>query len=457
MIGLLRTWVTALAASWPEVLAWYLGGTLVREGILTLAAPIGPDSALVAFLLLPIAVLARLVSFVGMFLAVRRSLPAFAATTAESGVARRGRFSGFADVLLASIVPFFVLYGLLGLLQDDFAAYANRAFLYSFGGGDFLSPGDGPLVVVVIVVALAGRIVLKRFGSRLPRGATIVEIYLEAVWVFVAVSGLSAVFAGVLAWVQDRQIVRWFLDVRQGLRDLWEPIRVTIDGIDGLVPLLLQLLALPLAWLLIAGIVYTRELASVAGERVLSPRLEANLRARAQRLPAFVTRRRIRHRRVGRRLQAALGLGASHRADGLARAHRLCGVLRPGRGGGAVGGVVSDPDAGTPRGGLVDRRAARRRHRGRHRDGDGAHHPRRLRFRPGAGRVAVAARVGRQPCAGSCSDSRSVTSTGRPSSVTVMRTAAVRKVPVGVKNTDSTLYGAVALGSQPVAKPSPRP
>lgn len=292
MIGLLRTWATALAASWPEVLAWYLGGTLVREGILALAAPIGPDSALAAFLLLPIAVLARLVSFVGMFLAVRRSLPAFAATTAESGVARRGRFSGFADVLLASIVPFFVLYGLLGLLQDDFAAYANRAFLYSFGGGDFLSPGDGPLVVVVIVVALAGRIVLKRFGSRLPRGATIVEIYLEAVWVFVAVSGLSAVFAGVLAWVQDRQIVRWFLDVRQGLRDLWEPIRVTIDGIDGLVPLLLQLLALPLAWLLIAGIVYTRELASVAGERVLSPRLEANLRARAQRLPAFVTRRR---------------------------------------------------------------------------------------------------------------------------------------------------------------------
>lgn len=288
--ALLRIWANALVRTWPEVAAWYLGGTLVREAILALAAPLGPDNALAAFLLLPVAVLARLVSFVGMFLAVRGSMPVFAAVAGEGIAAPRGRVGEFVAILLASIVPFFVLYGLLGLLQADFASYANRAYRYSFGGGDFLTPGDGPLVLLVIVIALAGRIILKRFGSRLPRWATIVEIYLEATWVFVAVSGLSAVFVGVLEWVQDRQIVRWGLDSRQWLRELWEPIRLAIDGIDGLVPVLLQLVALPLSWLLIAGIVYSRELASVAEERIVSQRLEARIRARLIRLPLVMGR-----------------------------------------------------------------------------------------------------------------------------------------------------------------------
>ncbi|QHC71837.1 hypothetical protein [Rathayibacter sp. VKM Ac-2801] len=292
MTALLGTWASALLRAWPAVLAWYLGGTLVRESVLALAAPLGPDVPLAAFLLLPLAVLARLVSYIGMFLAVRRSMPAFAALAGERvdpprGLAAVGEFTG---ILLASIIPFFALYGLLGLLQADFASYANRAFRYSFGGGDFLSPGDSPLVLLVIVLAFAGRLVLKRFGARLPRWAALVEIYLEAVWVFVAVSGISAIFGGVLGWIQDRRIVRWGLDLRQGLRDLWDPIRVAIDGIDGLVPILLQLLALPLAWLLIAGIVYSRELASVAEERIVSARLEARLRAGVGRLPARLAR-----------------------------------------------------------------------------------------------------------------------------------------------------------------------
>ncbi|QHC60500.1 hypothetical protein [Rathayibacter sp. VKM Ac-2760] len=292
MTALLRTWGSALARAWPAVLAWYLGGALVREAILALAAPLGPDVPLAAFLLLPIAVLARLVSYIGMFLAVRRAMPAFAAIAGSGVAAPRGRAAvgEFVGILLASIIPFFVLYGLLGLLQEDFASYANRAFAYSFGGGDFLRPGDGPLVLLVIVLAFAGRLVLKRFGPRLPRGAALVEIYLEAVWVFVAVSGIAAIFGSVIGWVQDRRIVRAGLDLRQGLRDLWDPIRVAVDGIDGLVPVLLHLLALPAAWLLVAGIVYTRELAAVAEERIVSARLEARLRSGAGRLPAAVLR-----------------------------------------------------------------------------------------------------------------------------------------------------------------------
>ncbi len=295
MTALFGTWFRALAATWPTVLAWYLGGVVVRESVLSLAAPIGADSGLSAFLLLPLAVLARLISYVGMFLAVRRALPATRALAGprQPGAGRRAR--EFLDVLLASIVPFFVLYGLVGLLQQDVESYANRAARWSFGKGlAFLGPGSGPLVVAVIVLAFLGRQALQRWGDRLPRAFALLEIYLEAVWVFVAVSGISASLGPVLGWIRERQVVRWGVDGRQVLRELWTPLRVAIDGIDGLVPLLLQLIALPLAWLLVAGIVSTRDLAAVAEERVVPKRVEVRLRTVLGRLPAAIAKRRRR-------------------------------------------------------------------------------------------------------------------------------------------------------------------
>jgi hypothetical protein len=69
--------VRVLVQCWPALLAWYLGGSLVRAGVITLAAPIGPQSALAALLLVPIAVLAKLVSYIGMFLVVRRALRSY--------------------------------------------------------------------------------------------------------------------------------------------------------------------------------------------------------------------------------------------------------------------------------------------------------------------------------------------------------------------------------------------
>lgn len=288
MTALFSTWGRALAATWPTVLAWYLGGVVVREAVLSLAAPVGVDTGLGAFLLLPLAVLARLISYVGMFLTARQALPETRAVAEAAGSLR-----GFGGVLLAAIVPFFVLYGLVGLLQQDLEGYANRAARYAFGRGlGFLEPGTGPLVVGVIVVAFLGRQALQRFGDRLPRAFALLEIYLEAVWVFVAVSGITAALGPVLVWARERQVVRWVLDARQGLRDLWTPIRVAIDGVDGLVPLLLQLIALPLAWLLVAGIVSTRDLAAVAEERVVPRRTEARLRVLLDRLPAPIARRR---------------------------------------------------------------------------------------------------------------------------------------------------------------------
>jgi len=197
----------------------------------------------------------------------------------------------FIEVLLVAIIPFFTLYALVGLLQTDFNDYARSAFRFSgVFGGDVTEVGDGPLVIAVIAVALAGRLALRHYGARLPRWVAVIEIYLEATWVFVALRGIASVFDDVFTWASSIRVVDWVLDARRALIDLWAPVEAVLTGVDGLVPVLLQLLVLPLVWLLVAGLIYTRSLAG-AMEEVLSQRMIARLRAGAARLPSVLARR----------------------------------------------------------------------------------------------------------------------------------------------------------------------
>ncbi len=298
MLSELRRFPRTLARVAPQLVAWYLAGETVRAGVLAIAAPIGPESALAALLLVPIAVLARLVSYVGMFLALRSELHAYRSLSGRHDdygvvIERRGvraAVGDFGDLLIASIVPFFTLYALIGGLQDDLGAYARAAYRYSFGAdGDGLSlQNDGVLVAVVVVSAFALRVLIKRLGSRLPKWVTLTSIYLEATWVFVAVSGIQVAFAGVYEWVMTRNVVTWYLGLKDGLRDAWNGFRLAIDGLDALIPLLTELVLLPLAWLLIAGVIYTRALAGIADRRVVPVRLEVAARTRLARAPRLV-------------------------------------------------------------------------------------------------------------------------------------------------------------------------
>jgi len=293
MVQSLRDLGRVLGATWPALLAWYLAGTLVHSTVIAIAAPIGPQSALAALLLVPIAVLAKLVSYVGMFLAARRAMRGYRqlADGDVEFVSLRDAVGEFGRVLVASILPFFTLYALVGLVAEDLSAYARSAFRYSLGSETgVLEVGDGPLVVVVIVVAFAGRMLLKTFGHRLPRWVAIIEIYLEATWIFVALSGINAVFGTIVDWLANRQVVQWVTDGRELLRGLWEPVRIVIDGIDWLLPTTAQLLLLPLAWLLVAGVIYTQSLANSVHQRTIPRRLEATLRLRVLHLPTPLRR-----------------------------------------------------------------------------------------------------------------------------------------------------------------------
>jgi len=293
MLRSLRAIPRILALSWPALFAWYLGGSLVRAAVLAIAAPIGPESALAALLLVPIAALARLISYVGMFLAVRRGMRAYAEVSGGdvSFDSLRDAASEFLDVLLASIIPFFFLYAVLGLLAEDLSDYAQSAFKYSFGSeNSVLQVGDGPLVLVVILVAFAARVLLKIFGSRIPRGFGVLEVYFEATWVFVALTGLGAVFGQAIDWIEGRQVVRWFENARDFVLGLGDGVRWLLAQFDWVGPVIAQLILLPLAWLLIAGIIYTRALANVEETIAVPERLATAARTRFARLPKIIQR-----------------------------------------------------------------------------------------------------------------------------------------------------------------------
>lgn len=115
-----------LASTWPALLAWYLSGSLVRAAVIALAAD-RAHSELAALLLVPIAVLARLVSYLGRFLVVRRGLRSYRALTGAwpERQSLRDSFAEFRRILLAAIVPLSTLYGLLGLLGEDLSADAR--------------------------------------------------------------------------------------------------------------------------------------------------------------------------------------------------------------------------------------------------------------------------------------------------------------------------------------------
>lgn len=287
-----------LGATWAPLLAWYLAGSLVRASVIALAAPIGPESPLAALLLVPIAVLARLVSYIGMFLVLRRALPGYRAASGGEVAFRSWReaFEDFFRVLLVTIGPFFTLYALIGLLSQDLSDYAQASFRYSFlsDNPNPLQVGDGPLVLIVIVVAFSARWLLTIFAPRLPGWVAVPQIYLEATWVFVALTGVGALFGVAQQWIANREVVHWWNQAGDFFAGLWNPIRVALDGLGWFTPVALQVVLLPLAWIMIASIIYIRSLGNVVEDELPVPRsLSEKFRARMDRLPAVI--RQYRH------------------------------------------------------------------------------------------------------------------------------------------------------------------
>lgn len=249
----------------PQLVALYLLGWLGRKGAIELAAFVGCDNDVWASLIMPFAGLARLGSYVAMFLLLRPAIPALAA------LPRRSARS--VDVFANIIVPFFAIYLAWKLFAEDWLDFETAALNYRVDEAmtaalttnqtSDLHPDQLPVSTatwVIIFSALVLRYVLGRFKENLPSWMIAVRVYVDALWVFLTVSFAASQGLNFLinptGWIAERRIVVWFNDTRAELFSHFAPLEHLWDAAMLLLRTVFGGATIPLLWLAVAGIAY---------------------------------------------------------------------------------------------------------------------------------------------------------------------------------------------------------
>ena len=290
---------------WPALMAWYLAGVLVHYVFTEVAGFVGASSATLGFLVLPIGILARLISLVAMFLVLRdglRNLQEIAPLPESSAERRRT----FLTALLAGILPFFAVYWAQGLLSEDIRAYSLRALevrqgivlTASVNGEPPVGSEDTVLnlpinvwTLSIIVIAFAGRWAWSKWSPKLAAWLSPVAVYFEVVWVFFSVMVLGDIFDAIKAWVDSRAAMAFLESVREGVLDAVAPLRWLWDGIGWVISEAGPVLLAPLAWLTIAGVVFGQ---AIVAEKL---RVESELVSRFRQHTAVIPNRLVRRLR----------------------------------------------------------------------------------------------------------------------------------------------------------------
>jgi hypothetical protein len=305
VLGMLQTAGRLLWRHWPALLAWYLAGTLGRFVVIQVAGYIGAYTAVLGSMLLPLAILSRLVALVAMLLVLRdgmRQLQAIAPQPADPRARRRD----FLNALLVGILPFFAFYAAWGYLRQDASAYYSRVLAISTSNDlaaiadDAVAAGDGlhgaieltPVTVAIVVVAFVLRWLLKRYRAALPAWFGVFAAYLEALWVYFAVTVIGIALGAVGSWVSTRQGMVWLGDIREHVHAAFAPLGFLWDGVEWLLGEAGGLILLPVAWLTIAGVVFAQAVAAdgVPLDRLGGARGE-RLRGRYRSLPSWLRTR----------------------------------------------------------------------------------------------------------------------------------------------------------------------
>ncbi|MFB7250079.1 hypothetical protein [Microbacterium sp. NPDC056234] len=258
MPPLLRTFGRILARHGVLLVTWYLAGEALHELLVQIAGFVGGHTTLGGLLLLPLAVAARLVSYVAMYLTVRPSLPHIL-TPQRQGPRE------FGAAILPAILPFFAFYAAWGMLTADQIEFFNIASVIALNdsGFDLTQMRDrgglvsvGVLPVAVLVIALVARFVFSRFRESLPSWTLILAAYAEVLWTFMLFTLVGQWWAGVVDWTASRTGAQWL----EGIGDWFAANLVLVAGVweagTWAFGILIAAVIVPAAWLLVAGVIY---------------------------------------------------------------------------------------------------------------------------------------------------------------------------------------------------------
>lgn len=260
-VGYLLRPLTVWARYWPQLAACYLLGYLGRRGAIELAAWAGYDNKWWASVIMPLAGLARLAAFVRMFLVLKPAFPVLANFST--------RRLNDVDIFSAIVLPFFAIYMAWQMFREDWLAFEARALVYRVDAS-VASPEPvelhpetipvGTSTLVLIGAALLVRYALSWQKDRLPKWMVAVRVYVDTLWVFLALS--FSVNQGVTwlinpaGWISERRVVVWFSETRQEVFSHFQLFNTVWDTMAWALRTVFGGAAVPLIWLAVAGIVY---------------------------------------------------------------------------------------------------------------------------------------------------------------------------------------------------------
>ena len=246
---------------WPQLVACYLVGVLARHWAIELAAWAGHDNEWATALLMPFVAIARLGTYVAMFLVLSRAVPALA------DLPRRSARS--LDVFTSIVVPFFAVYVAWQLFRQDWIDFESRAQDYRIEAAiNSTVPSDlhaaelpaTTVTWVLVVSALLLRTLLTQLEDRLPKWLLAVRVYVDALWVFLTLTFFAKAGLEVLVkpgkWLSERRIVVWLDTTRADLFSHVRPLEIAWNYLVSAIHAVFGGAAVPLMWLGVAGIVY---------------------------------------------------------------------------------------------------------------------------------------------------------------------------------------------------------
>ncbi|MEO5534387.1 MAG: hypothetical protein ABIR17_04570 [Pseudolysinimonas sp.] len=254
---MLSTVLRVLVRCWPALLAWFLVGWTVRALIIRGGSYLLNISYDLGDLVLPLAILAQLAAYVGMFFAIKRELRHVSqADDVQAGESAVSAARQWRESLLASILPFFLLYLAWNLnVADRTDLYAASLTQGNFGSDSRVESVTW-FVLGFAVLAFVARWLLGRFSARLPRWSTLLATYLEAVWVFIALSWIQHGLGILGSWLSTRRMFGGIVDAWAELRANFAWLGAIGDAIGWTWAQIGTLVGLPLAWLAFASIIY---------------------------------------------------------------------------------------------------------------------------------------------------------------------------------------------------------
>lgn len=250
---------------WPALLGWFLVGAIARRAFLWLAVWCADVNRTLGVLVLPLAPISTLLSWVMMLRCTAGSLPAFSSLTRTSS--RREAVKTHLTVAAEVLVPFLALYASQGLLRAD-----TRLYIFSNTADEWMNKGFGAhferssigpawVLAALVVMALVIRKVIAGFelGSK-SLGWSALNGYVEALWMITLGAVLTSRIDWVREWVTSRQVVDQVLDFYHRMIAWAGPIGAVFEqvmtALNTLLSSMSTLVVVPVAWLAIGAAVY---------------------------------------------------------------------------------------------------------------------------------------------------------------------------------------------------------